>query len=258
MATDPLYPSESVQVSPRHVKLSSVGKGENEITWYCLTCLEDLWNGVGFLQAEPSTKKNTPPSSESLGLTPASTDTGAQEVPTPTLTWSAKSGLGTPQPVKKKPKILLRVPPEPTSTIKVEPQSDLVDVDPAKPKNKRDPQRVLSFPRMILSTRKRRPTAKARDIQPPARSTSSAPLSKGNPSKQPTLAQSMSPNTKFEIPEYWCTCHQRKDNRGMVKCDGEFCLIGWYHLRCTGLANPPAEDGITHPRPIHYVPTYIC
>lgn len=45
------------------------------------------------------------------------------------------------------------------------------------------------------------------------------------------------------VPEHWCICQRQSDERDMLQCDGEYCLVGWYHRRCTGLAVMPNQDG---------------
>lgn len=45
---------------------SRLGKGEEGVVWYCLSCVEDLWDGVGMIQAMPimvdlQTKRPLPP-----------------------------------------------------------------------------------------------------------------------------------------------------------------------------------------------------
>jgi hypothetical protein len=42
--------------------------------------------------------------------------------------------------------------------------------------------------------------------------------------------------------EKFCYCRQPDDLKGMVQCGAEFCLIGWVHLKCSGLPRIPVGD----------------
>ena len=46
------------------------------------------------------------------------------------------------------------------------------------------------------------------------------------------------------VPEHWCICQQPSDEQDMLQCDGEYCLVGWFHRRCVGLAVMPEQDGM--------------
>jgi len=42
--------------------------------------------------------------------------------------------------------------------------------------------------------------------------------------------------------ERFCYCYEPDDFKGMVQCGAEFCLVGWVHLRCSGLPRLPVEN----------------
>jgi hypothetical protein len=42
--------------------------------------------------------------------------------------------------------------------------------------------------------------------------------------------------------ERFCHCYEPDDFKGMVQCSAEFCLVGWVHLRCSGLPRLPVQN----------------
>jgi hypothetical protein len=40
----------------------------------------------------------------------------------------------------------------------------------------------------------------------------------------------------------FCHCYEPDDFKGMVQCSAEFCLVGWVHLRCSGLPRLPVKN----------------
>ena len=42
--------------------------------------------------------------------------------------------------------------------------------------------------------------------------------------------------------ERFCHCYEPDDFKGMVQCSAEFCLVGWVHLRCSGLPRLPVKS----------------
>ena len=42
--------------------------------------------------------------------------------------------------------------------------------------------------------------------------------------------------------ERFCHCYEPDDFKGMVQCSAEFCLVGWVHLRCSGLPRLPVKN----------------
>jgi hypothetical protein len=42
--------------------------------------------------------------------------------------------------------------------------------------------------------------------------------------------------------ERFCHCYEPGDSKGMVQCSAEFCLVGWVHLRCSGLPRLPVKN----------------
>ena len=42
--------------------------------------------------------------------------------------------------------------------------------------------------------------------------------------------------------ERFCHCYEPDDFKGMVRCSAEFCLVGWVHLRCSGLPRLPVQN----------------
>jgi hypothetical protein len=44
------------------------------------------------------------------------------------------------------------------------------------------------------------------------------------------------------LVERFCHCYEPDDFKGMVRCSAEFCLVGWVHLRCSGLPRLPVKN----------------
>lgn len=42
--------------------------------------------------------------------------------------------------------------------------------------------------------------------------------------------------------ERFCYCQEPDDSEEMIQCSAEFCLIGWFHARCSGLPRMPIKD----------------
>lgn len=76
-----------------------------------------------------------------------------------------------------------------------------------------------------------------------------APAGPRNPSYSPITAVSdededvaMTEPDDEQGPVNWCTCQSPYDGNLMIACDNDNCPIGWYHARCLGLTQAPAED----------------
>ena len=190
VSIDELYPSGTVERPDGNVEGGLHGQGKHSITWYCLTCIEDLWNGVGMLQAAPHVKKDALAWSERPERILATTDTVKPYNPSAgTLSYdvdsSHRQAPRSPEALKKKAKIFLRPPCEPTSTIVAKSPPTLMDDDNIRMGVKRAPQKVEPSPQRFLSTRTKRPTAKARDAQDAAKRSPSAALNQHNHLKKP-------------------------------------------------------------------------
>ncbi|KAI9877318.1 MAG: hypothetical protein M1830_004248 [Pleopsidium flavum] len=183
--TDPVYPTVTVGGSDGKVEAGLGSLGKHGATWYCLTCIEDLWNGVGMLQAALRVKKNIVAYSEKPKRIMATKDTTVSyELLAGTLPFDAESNQpqvrGSPEPRKKKAKILLRPPCKPTRATMANSQPHFMDNDNTPVGVERASQKVDPSPQRLLSTRTRKPTAKARDEQDAAEHPSSAMLDKQN------------------------------------------------------------------------------
>ncbi|RMZ76081.1 hypothetical protein DV737_g4974, partial [Chaetothyriales sp. CBS 132003] len=65
----------------------------------------------------------------------------------------------------------------------------------------------------------------------------------------------LSPTETAFRPETICSCREPEDGDGhdVVKCVGEHCMIGIYHLRCLGLEQLPADEADWFcPQCVHY------